>query len=96
MRTKHLKVLIHIRIKGEVGTENWLKSPVIFLLTVPTRCFFSGFLYYDIVLSVSCSLEITCWDRADFLALLNVIFFLFLSLSIWYPGSGVVLDCIDS
>ena len=27
MRTKHLKVLIHIRIKGEVGTENWFKPP---------------------------------------------------------------------
>ena len=32
--------------------------------------------------------DFTCWERADLLALL--------SLSHWYPGSGVVLDCIDS
>ena len=29
---------------------------------------------YDIVLSVRCSLVITCWERADLLALLCVIF----------------------
>ena len=35
---------------------------------------------------------VTCWERADLLALVSVS----LSLSHWYPGSGVVLDCIDS
>ena len=33
---------------------------------------------------------VTCWERADLLATVS------LSLSHWYPGSGVVLDCIDS
>ena len=48
-----------------------------FLLTVSGRCFFCGYfllfifrvcLYY-IVLSVPCSILITCWERDDLLAL---------------------------
>ena len=35
--------------------------------------------------SVYMCFVVTCWERADLL-----------SLSHWYPGSGVVLDCIDS
>ena len=42
--------------------------------------------------SVYMSPVITWWERADLLALVCVS----LSLSHWYPGSGVVLDCIDS
>ena len=38
---------------------------------------------------------VTCWERADLLALF-VVSSVSLSLSHWYPGSGVVLDCIDS
>ena len=38
---------------------------------------------------------VTCWERADLLALVCVSA-VSLSLSHWYPGSGVVLDCIDS
>ena len=38
---------------------------------------------------------VTCWERADLLALVCGVCCL-LSLSHWYPGSGVVLDCIDS
>ena len=44
------------------------------------------------VLSVHCSLVVTCWERANLLALLYVMFLVFLSLSMWCPGSGVVLD----
>ena len=33
------------------------------------------------VLSVPCSLVVTCWERADLLALLYVMFLVFLSLS---------------
>ena len=33
--------------------------------------------------SVYLCLVDTCWERADLLAV------------VWYPGSGVVLDCID-
>ena len=45
--------------------------------------------------SVYMCLVVTCWERADLLALF-VVPFVSLSLSHWYPGSGVVLDCIDS
>ena len=46
MRNKHIHVLIHMRIKGEVGTVK-LKAKVIFLLTVPRLCLFCGsFLVY--------------------------------------------------
>ena len=38
---------------------------------------------------------VTCWERADLLARLWCLT-VSLSLSHWYPGSGVVLDCIDS
>ena len=53
-----------------------------FLLTVPRRGFFCGSfilfmfhvcLYYTVE-SVPCSLVITCWERADLLALLCVMF----------------------
>ena len=40
-----------------------------------------------IVLYVSCSLMVTCWEKADFLALLYVTFPCVLSLSHRYPGS---------
>ena len=38
--------------------------------------------------SVYMCFVVTCWVRADLLVSL--------SLSNWYPGSGVVLDCINS
>ena len=38
---------------------------------------------------------VTCWERVDLLALVCVSA-VSLSLSHGYPGSGVVLDCIDS
>ena len=41
--------------------------------------------------SVYVCLMVTCWERADLLCLT-----VSLLLSHWYPGSGVVLDCIDS
>ena len=52
-------------------------------------------LYYT-VLSVSWILVITSWERAYSLALLCVMFLVFLSLFIWCVRSGVVLKCIDS
>ena len=47
-------------------------------------------------MSVHCSLVVTCWERAGLLALLYVMFYCVCHFPIWYPGSGVVLDCIDS
>ena len=43
--------------------------------------------------SVYMCFVVTCWKRADLLAL--VLSAVSLSLSHWYPGLGVVLDCID-
>ena len=40
--------------------------------------------------SVYMCVVVTCLERADLLALVCV------ALSHWYPGSGVVLECIDS
>ena len=43
------------------------------------------------LLCLCARLFIYAWERADLLALT-----VSLSLSHWYPVSGVVLDCIDS
>ena len=48
MQTKHLCVLIHIRIKGETrNPEMSLRRPIILLLTIPRLCasFVDHFLY---------------------------------------------------
>ena len=45
------------------------------------------------ILSVSGGLVVPGWERADLLALLYVCFCRF---QIPYPGSGLMLDCIDS
>ena len=45
--------------------------------------------------SVYMCFVVTCWERADLLALVCGVT-VSLSLSHWHPGSGVVLDCIDS
>ena len=81
--------LIHIRVTGEVRAVKHiiLSHPVNFLLTVTRRCFFCRsfllFLFHIrlhyTVLSIHCSLVVTCWERADVLALLCVMFCMFLS-----------------
>ena len=45
--------------------------------------------------SVYMCFVVTCWERADLLALVCGVC-CEPSLSHWYPGLGVVLDCIDS
>ena len=90
----------HQNFKHEVETS--LSPPVIFLLTIPRRYFFCGsFLFCVclcyIVLSVSFSLVVTCCENADFLALIYLMVFLYIChFPMQYPGSGVVLDCVDS
>ena len=40
---------------------------------------------------------IICWERADLLALLYVIFTcVFCHFPIWCPGSGVVFSCVNN
>ena len=46
--------------------------------------------------SVLVCLVVTCWERADLLALVCDVKLCFCHFPMWYPGSGVVLDCIDS
>ena len=47
--------------------------------------------------SVNCCLIVTCCERADLLALVGDVFFwYFCYFPMWYPESGVVLDCIVS
>ena len=48
------------------------------------------------VLSVPCSVEITCWESADLLTLLCVMFFLFLSHShlVWYFIVSIPDNCL--
>ena len=72
MQTKHLCLLIHIRLKGEVGT--------FFAICVCLCC---------TVLSVPCSL-------VDTLGSLVCGVFVFCYFPICCPGTGVVLDCLDS
>ena len=45
-------------------------------------------------ISAHCCLVVTCWERADLLALVFDV--LFCHFPMWYPGSGVVLDYMDS
>ena len=99
-----LLTLIHTWIKGEVGAVKPGLSPSVnILLTVPRRYFSRGsFMFF---LSCVCyvfmyvCLYVLCghllgkgWPLGSRLWCLT----LSLSLSHWYPGSGVVLDCIDS
>ena len=68
-------------LRVRLAPRNWLNPPVkVFLLTVPRRCFFCGsFLLVMlhvglccVVVSVPCSLVVTCWERADLLAVVFV------------------------
>ena len=45
--------------------------------------------------SVYMCFVVTCWERADLLALVCGVYCEFVTFPL-YPGSGVVLDCIDS
>ena len=42
------------------------------------------------------ALRSSCWESADLLALVCNVLLYFCHFPMWYPGSGVVLDCIDS
>ena len=52
-----------------------VSPPVNFLLNVPMRCFFCGYLLlFVFVFAVSCKLVAACWERADFFAILYLMF----------------------
>ena len=99
MQTKHLWVLIHIWTKGKVGAPlNWFKTS--------NKMFYwpfqGGTSFVDLLcLFCLCTRLFICalwssagkgWALGSRLWCLTVS----LLLSHWYPGSGVVLDCINS
>ena len=58
-------------------------------------CFCSVCVCYVLCASVYMCFVVTCWEMlTSWLSF--VVSSVSLSLSHWYPGSGVVLDCIDS
>ena len=57
--------------------------------------YFMGFFCLVFAVPLCARLFICGWERADLLARLWCPT-VSLSLSHWYPGPGVVLDCIDS
>ena len=50
----------------------------------------------NVFLSVHWSIMVTCWERTGLLALLCKMFLCFCHFPMGCPGSGVVLDYIDS
>ena len=69
---------------------------------IPRQYFFCGSFVlfiscaFHALVSVHCCLVVTCWERADILALVCDVKLYFCHFPMWYPGSGEVLDCIDS
>ena len=59
-------------------------------------CFFCLVFAMPLFVSVYVCLVVACWERADLLALVCACLTVSSLLSHWYPGSGVVLYCIDS
>ena len=82
---------------------NWFKpSSKIFLLTVPERYFFcASFVVFvscvsHAFASVHCCLVVTCWERADLLALSGDAYCIFVTFPCGILGQVLVLDCIVS
>ena len=63
---------------------------------VDQSCYFFRVFVMLSCASVDLCLLVTGWERADLFALVCDGLILNLLLSHWYPGSGVVLDCINS
>ena len=51
---------------------------------------------YHAFTSIRWCLVVTCWERADLLALVSDVYLCFCHIPMWYPDQGVVLDCFDS
>ena len=77
-------------------------SSEIFLLTIPRRYFFCGSLVLFVscvchaFASLHCCLAVTCWERADLLALVCDAKLCICHFQMWYPGSDEVLVFNDS
>ena len=60
MTTKHIRVLIHIRIRLSLVLSNILSPPVIFLPIVPRWCFFCGSFFLFVFCVLSCLFFVVC------------------------------------
>ena len=96
MRTKHIFAFIKIRYKDEVGTvKDVIALQYFYWPFQGDASFLDPFCYLwfvfvcHTVFSVPRSLVVTCWERADLLVLLNVMFSHF---PIWCLVLGVVLS----
>ena len=84
------------------SSETGLSSPVNCFTDRSKRYFFGGsfvlFLHWvcHAFASAHCYCVVICWERADLLALICGVKLCGCYFPIWYPGSGVVLDCINS
>ena len=92
-----------VDLKSKVKSKIMHRLENRFSLTVPRRYFFCGsFMFlFCLVFAMFCARLFICasWSPAgkgltSWLSF--VVSSVSLSLSHWYPGSGVVLDCIDS
>ena len=105
MQTKYLCVLIHIWNKVEVGAVKTGLSPPVKYFTDRSKAVLLLWMFYVFVLSCVCFVfvrvcfYVLCghllgkgWPLGTRLWCLTVS----LSLSHGYPGSGVVLHCVDS
>ena len=57
---------------------------------------FLCYLCLAVVMRSRLFIVVLCWERADLLALVCDVKLCFCHFTMWYPGSGVVPDCIDS
>ena len=77
-----------------------ISSLVIYLLTVPRRCYFCGSYFVIYVSCLYCLFLAALWspDGKELTSWLSCVLCLlvFCHFPIWSHGSGVVLDCIDS
>ena len=99
---KSMRYLILGTSIGVHKTLSRISTNLYILLTIPRRYFFcrSFVLFLSCMChafaSVLCCLVVTCWKRTDVFDLVCGVKMCFCWFSMWYPGSGVVLDCIDS
>ena len=94
-------VLVNINLWGWRRITCWIPPVKYFtdrskgVLFIDLVCFFCLVFVMPLCAPVYLCLVVTCWEKGWPLWILWCII-VSLSLSTWYPGSGVVLDCIDS
>ena len=96
MRTKHLCVLIHIRTKGEDGTVNMFKPSSDFTDHSRAVLFVNCVSCLSLLCCLVCSLQPSdhlLGNGCTIDSPVCCVFLCFCHSTIWYSGSGVVLDC---